>query len=55
MPATFEDAFERVKELAATFKANEKFYVSQQYAPRWIARLTRWCMSFTALPPKKLK
>jgi hypothetical protein len=31
MPATFEDAFERVKELAATFKANEEFYLSQQY------------------------
>jgi type I restriction-modification system DNA methylase subunit len=31
MPATFEDAFERVKELAATFKANETFYLSPQY------------------------
>jgi type I restriction-modification system DNA methylase subunit len=31
MPATFEDAFERVKELAATFKSNDKFYLSQQY------------------------
>jgi hypothetical protein len=31
MPATFEDAFARVKQLAADFKANEKFYLSQQY------------------------
>ena len=31
MPATFEDAFERVKQLAADFKANEKFYLSPAY------------------------
>ena len=31
MPATFEDAFARVKELAQGFKANEKFYLSPQY------------------------
>ncbi len=31
MPATFEDAFERVKHLAADFKANEKFYLSPAY------------------------
>src|SRR5260370_12502760 len=31
MPANFDDAFALVKELAATFKANEKFYLSQQY------------------------
>jgi hypothetical protein len=31
MPANFEDAFARVKQLAGEFKANEKFYLSQQY------------------------
>jgi type I restriction-modification system DNA methylase subunit len=31
MPANFDDAFARVKQLAAEFKANEKFYLSQQY------------------------
>lgn len=31
MPANFEDAFARVKELAADFKANEKFYLSPTY------------------------
>ena len=31
MPATFEDAFERVKQLAADFKANEKFHLSPAY------------------------
>jgi type I restriction-modification system DNA methylase subunit len=31
MPANFEDAFARVKQLAAGFKANEEFYLSQQY------------------------
>jgi type I restriction-modification system DNA methylase subunit len=31
MPSTFEDAFERVKQLAADFKANDKFYLSPQY------------------------
>jgi hypothetical protein len=31
MPANFEDAFERVKQLAADFKANEKFYLSPAY------------------------
>jgi type I restriction-modification system DNA methylase subunit len=32
MPANFEDAFARVKQLAAEFKANETFYLSQQYS-----------------------
>jgi hypothetical protein len=32
MPATFEDAFARVKQLAADFKANEKFCLSPAYA-----------------------
>jgi hypothetical protein len=31
MPANFEDAFARVKQLAADFKANEKFYLSPAY------------------------
>ncbi len=31
MPANFEDAFARVKQLAAEFKASEEFYLSQQY------------------------
>ena len=31
MPANFDDAFARVIQLAAEFKANEKFYLSQQY------------------------
>ncbi|HEX3720070.1 MAG TPA: TaqI-like C-terminal specificity domain-containing protein [Verrucomicrobiae bacterium] len=31
MPANFEDAFARVNQLAAEFKANEKFYLSPQY------------------------
>ena len=31
MPDNFEDAFTRVKQLAADFKANEKFYLSPQY------------------------
>ena len=31
MPANFEDAFARVKQLAADFQANEKFYLSPQY------------------------
>jgi type I restriction-modification system DNA methylase subunit len=31
MSANFDDAFARVKELAADFKANEKFFLSPQY------------------------
>jgi type I restriction-modification system DNA methylase subunit len=31
MPATFEEAFGRVKQLVADFRANEKFYLSSAY------------------------
>ena len=31
MPTTFPDAFARVKQLVADFRANEKFYLSQAY------------------------
>jgi hypothetical protein len=31
MSATFEEAFGRVKELVADFRANEKFYLSPAY------------------------
>jgi len=31
MPAGFEEAFRRVKELVADFRANEKFYLSSAY------------------------
>ena len=31
MPAGFDEAFRQVKELVATFRANEKFYLSQDY------------------------
>ena len=31
MPTGFDEAFRRVKELAANFRANEKFYLSPQY------------------------
>ena len=31
MPTGFDEAFRRIKELVADFRANEKFYLSQQY------------------------
>jgi hypothetical protein len=31
MPTGFDEAFRRVKELVATFRANEKFYLSPPY------------------------
>lgn len=31
MPTTFEEAFERIRQLCADFRANEKFYCSPTY------------------------
>ena len=39
MPANFEDAFARVRQLAAEFKANEKFYLSQRYQEAFLEEL----------------